>query len=151
MSTVFLSNLNFSIISIPTTSTSTTLHRCFAKCFHPSKAKVIQQSDSSCTYVGIVTVVHYLHFCSFASSIYPCTPFFSIQYDFAHHLFSARWYFISATIPTSLVNFVFTLQVNIAFSLVRIRYISPVSLVSLSICFHPICPAAFGNNHLIVA
>jgi hypothetical protein len=71
MSTVFLSNLNFSIIS--TTPTST-LHRCFAECFHPSKAKAIQQSDSSCTYVGIVTVVYYLHSCSFASSIYPCSP-----------------------------------------------------------------------------
>jgi hypothetical protein len=73
--------------------------------------------------------------------------FFSILYDFAHHPFSARYYLISATTPTSLLNFISALQVNIAFSLVRI-YIPPVSSVSLSICFHPICPAEFTNNQL---
>ena len=88
-----------------------------------------------------MTVVYYLHFCIFASSIYPRPPLL-----FA--IFSARYQFGSATITNSLVNFIFALQVNIALSLVRIRYISPVSLISLSICFHPICPAAFGNNQL---
>jgi hypothetical protein len=129
-------NLNFSIIS--TTSTST-LHRCFAKYFHSSTDKVLRPSDSSCKYVGIVTVVCYLHF---ASLIYPCSPLLL-------HTFRLR----SPSSPPAINLFrqqfqTQWLQVNSAFSLVRIRYISTISLASLSICFHPICSADFSKNQL---
>lgn len=86
-----------------------------------------------------MTVVYYLHFCIFASSIYPRPPLL-----FA--IFSARYQFGSATITNSLVNFIFALQVNSAFSFVRIRYISTISSASLSICFRPNCSVGFSNN-----
>ena len=143
MFTIFLSNFNFSA-SQQSPSTSS-LHHSFAKCFYHSKDKLLQTSDLSCTKVGILTNIYYLHFCIFNLSL---PSLILLHFALARHLFSARYYLISATVPTSLLNFISALQVNIAFTLAR-TYMSPVSLVSLSICSHPICPADFTNNQLI--
>jgi hypothetical protein len=110
--------------------------------------KALQASSSNCTYIAFATGDYTLTFCDLSVfdlslPISPSTYFTTLLTTSSPRIIRL----VSATFPKSLVNFVFTLQLNNLLTIVHITCISTIFSTSLSIGFHRAAQLALGTTN----